>query len=43
MALAGAIGGLPSLAAALVMPTGLLGVAFAPVMFRLLRVQDERA
>ncbi len=43
MALADAIGGLPSLAAALVMLTGIVGVAVAPAVFRLLGVRDERA
>jgi predicted murein hydrolase (TIGR00659 family) len=43
MAIAGEIGGLPSLAAALVMLTGIVGVTVAPAVFKLLRVEDERA
>ncbi len=43
MGIAGEIGGYPSLAAAFVILTGIVGAVFGAAFFRLLRIRDERA
>jgi len=37
------INGIPSLAALIVMVTGIIGTLLAPVMFRIMKIKDERA